>query len=74
MKVKITDDKLHGVCQETGKEYLIHHEAKDGRDMTSLAAIASQSYWFTIDNPQFAPGKIQEAELLPNGRIKILTP
>jgi len=74
MKVKITTDKLHGACLKTGKVYQIHHQAKDGRDLTSLASIAAKSYWFTRDNPQFTPGSIQEALLLENGRIKIIDP
>lgn len=72
IKVKITEDKLHGVCEETNTEYLIHHESKDGKDMTSLASIASKSFWFVKDNPQFKPGTIQKAFVLKNGRIKIL--
>lgn len=73
MKVKITKDKLHGICIVTGIEYLIHHESKDGRDMTSLASIAAKSFWWDKDQPQFKPDTIQEAVLLNNGRIEILT-
>jgi len=72
MKVKIAKTKLHGICEETGKKYLIHHESKDGKDMTSLAKTASKSYWFDVDNPQFKPNTIQNAKMLSNGRIEVL--
>jgi len=71
IKVKITDDKLHGICLATGEEYLIHHESKDGKDLTSLAEIASKSFWWDKDRPQFKPGTIQNARILKNGRIEI---
>ena len=73
IKVRITEDKLHGVCIETGTEYLIHHESKDGKDLTSLAEIASKSFWWDKDRPQFKPNTIQNAEILSNDRIRILT-
>lgn len=71
MRVKITEDKLHGKCEITGEEFLIHHEGKNGEDITGLAAIASKSPWFVYDNPRFTPGSIQEAQMLHNGRILI---
>jgi len=72
MLVEITEDKLHGVCQESNIEYLIHHEGHNGRDNTDLAAIAAKSYWFDVDMPEFRPYTIQNAKLLKNGRIEIL--
>lgn len=72
MKVKITEDKLHGVCQDSKEQYEIHHFGMKGEDLTGLASIASKSSWFEKDNPQFTPGTIQEAVLLENGRIEII--
>ena len=71
-KVVITEDSLHGKCEKTGKVYLIHHESKNGEDITELAEGASKSPWFIVDNPQFKPNSKQTAEILKNGRIHIV--
>lgn len=72
IKVKITKDSLYGKCVNTGNIYLIHHESEKGEDITDLAEIASKSPWFIEDNPHFNPNTEQVAEILENGRIKII--
>jgi hypothetical protein len=72
IKVKITEDKLHAICLNSGKNYLINHKSNNGEDITSLAEIASKTSWFEVDNPQFKPNTIQDAVVLENGRVYII--
>ncbi|MDC7994444.1 hypothetical protein [Altibacter sp. HG106] len=64
MKVRISKDKLHGICLENGNVYEIYHN-------NHLARIAAKCAWFHVDNPQFTPDSIQDAVLLDCGKIKV---
>ena len=70
MKVKISDDKLHAI-DSNGKIYPIKFESKSGEDLTGLAKMASKSYWFDKDRPQYTPSSLQEGKLTEEGTIII---